>query len=85
MVTASQIKKEIYTLIRKGPYEPALNDIVNEAALKSLLFSRYAYDLTDDEFNLIGDELADSGDFYWNNDGKLALNTGGIAYLNRNK
>ncbi len=81
MITAHQIKKEIFTLLRKGIHEPALNDVVNEAALKKRLFTKYAHDLSDEEFNSIGDELADAGDFYWNDNGKLALTSGGLARL----
>lgn len=67
--------------MRKGIHEPALNDVVNEANLKKILFTKYAYDLSDEEFNSIGDELADAGDFYWNDNGNLALSAGGLTYL----
>lgn len=83
MITTHQIKKEIFTLMRKGVHEPALNDVVNEVALKKILFTKYAYDLSDEEFNSIADELADLGDFHWNDNGKLALSAGGLAYLRR--
>ncbi len=83
MITSYRIKKEIFTLLRKGIHEPALHDVVNEAALKKVLFTKYAHDLSDEEFNDIGDELADAGDFYWNDNGKLALTAGGLAHLAR--
>ncbi len=81
MITVHQIKKELFTLMRKGPHGPAVNDVVNEAALKKVLFNKYAHDLSEEEFNSIGDELADAGDFYWNDNGKLALSAAGLARL----
>lgn len=83
MLTLYQIKKEICLLMRRGPYGPAAHDVVNEDALNKLLFSKYAGELSNDEFNRVGDELADSGDFYWNDDGKLALSPAGFASLDR--
>lgn len=85
MITNHQIKKEIYTIIGKGPYGPALNDTVNEAALKKSLFSKYNYDLSADEINSIADELVDTGNFHWDDDGKLALSANGVTYLENSR
>ncbi|RYZ77934.1 MAG: hypothetical protein EOP06_30025 [Proteobacteria bacterium] len=85
MITPHQIKKEIFTLIRKGFYEPAAGDVVNVAALKKILWEKYADELSDEAFSEAGDELADAGDFYWNDDGKLALSPGGLAFLQKTR
>lgn len=83
MITTNQIKKEIFTLIRKGVYEPAVSDVVNVDVLKKRLFTKHDYDLSDEEFIRIGDELADAGEFYWNDHGKLALSAAGLVFLER--
>lgn len=81
IVTPQLVKKEIFIQMRHGVYAPALHDVVNETALQKELFTKYDYDLSHEEFATIGDELSDVGDFYWNDNGKLALASRGLRYL----
>lgn len=81
MASKDQIKKGIFMSLLKGPYEPAVNDIVIHGIVSKDLYKKYQYELSADEFNEIGDELAEAGYFQWNNDGQLALTTEGLAHL----
>lgn len=63
----------------KGPYEPAINDVIAEDIGNKGLYKKYQCDLNSDEFNKICDEL-EEGYFKWNNDGHLALTAEGLEY-----
>lgn len=78
-----QIKKEFFMTLLKGPYEPAVNDIVVEGIINKDLYKKYQCELTTDEFNEIGDEMEQEGYFKWDNDGHLALTPEGLAHLSK--
>jgi hypothetical protein len=81
MANKDQIKAEIFISLRKRFHEPAIHDIVVINLMRSSITKKYQYHLTEDEFNTIGDELADAGYCRWNDDGRLALTAEGLAYL----
>ena len=83
MASKEQIKKEFFMSLLKGPYEPAVNDIVIQGIVSKDLYKKYRYELSADEFNEIGDELEREGYFQWNNDGQLALSLEGLDHLSR--
>ncbi|MBT2560091.1 hypothetical protein J7E50_02500 [Pedobacter sp. ISL-68] len=77
MPTIEQIKHEIFISLRKRIQEPGINDIVVEGVVRVGLTKKYQYHLTAEEFNTIGDELAEGGYFRWNDNGRLALTADG--------
>lgn len=81
MASKDQIKKGFFMSLLKGPYEPAIEDIVIHGIVRKDLYKKYQYELSADEFNEIGDELEAEGYFQWNHDGQLALTTAGLAHL----
>lgn len=81
MASKEQIKREFFMCLLKGPYEPAINDIVIQGIVSKDLYKKYQYDLTTDDFNETGDELEEKGHFKWNDDGHLALTSEGLDYL----
>jgi hypothetical protein len=83
MASKEQIKKGFFMSLLKGPYEPAVNDIVIQGIVSKDLYKKYQYELAADEFNGIGDELVEAGYFQWNNNGQLALTTEGLDHLSR--
>lgn len=85
MGTKEQIKAEIFLSLRKRLHEPAVHDIVVINLVRSGLTKKYQYDLVEEEFNAIGDELAEAGYFRWNDDGRLALTAEGLRCLSHLK
>lgn len=81
MATKEQVKREIFLSLLKRLHAPALNDIVVINLVRSGLTKKFQYALTDEEFFAIGDELVEIGYFRWNDDGRLALSSEGLAYL----
>ena len=85
MATKDQIKNEFFLSLLKRLHEPVVNDIVVVNLVRSSLTKKHQYHLAEDEFNMIGDELAEAGLFRWNDDGRLALTLEGLTYLKRFK
>ncbi|SDF80553.1 hypothetical protein SAMN05216464_1338 [Mucilaginibacter pineti] len=85
MATKEQIKAEIFFSMFKRLHAPVINDIVVVGIVRALLNKKYQYHLDTDEFNTIGDELADAHLFRWNDNGQLALTAEGLAYMTRFK
>jgi len=81
MATIDQIKAEFFLSMFKRLHGPAINDIVVVGIVRALLNKKYQHHLTTDEFNTMGDELADAGYFRWNDNGQLALTPVGVKYL----
>lgn len=79
--TKDQIKKEFFLSVLKGPYEPAVNDVIVEGIVNKDLYKKFQCEITTDEFNDIGDELEAAGYCKWNDDGHLALTAEGLEYL----
>lgn len=85
MPTIEQLKDEIFISLRKRLQEPGIKDIVVEGVVRVGLTKKYQYHLTKEEFNSIGDELAEAGYFRWNDNGRLALTAEGLEHLSQFK
>jgi predicted transcriptional regulator len=85
MPTIDQIKSEIFLSMFKRVHGPVINDVVVIGIVRAGLTKKYQYHLDTDEFNTIGDELAEESLFRWNDNGQLALTAKGLEYLTRLK
>jgi hypothetical protein len=83
MLSKDLIIKEFFASLLKRPYEPAVNDVIIDNVVRLALTKRYQYHITEEEFVTIGDELVEAGYFKWNENGKLALDEGGLLYLSK--
>jgi len=85
MATKDQIKNEIFASMLKRQHGPMTNDIVVINIVRVALNKKYQYYLDAEEFNIIGDELVEAGQFRWNDNGQLALTDIGVIHLGKLK
>jgi hypothetical protein len=83
MIEKEIAKKAIYLLLSKGFHDPVAGDMIALEQLQKSLYEKYRDDINEELFYQLADELVESGDFYWNDNGKLALSESGQVKLGK--